>query len=401
MTQIMKGVRVVELASWTFVPAAGAVLADWGADVIKIEHPSRPDPQRALVRAGVDREGPNALMEQANRGKRSMALDLTSERGLELLYELVGTADVFLTNWLPSARRKRGVDVPEIRAHNERIIYARGSGQGARGPDADNPGFDGTSYIARGGFAEALTPPGSEWPISGSPAVGDLPGAMTIAGGICGALFHRERTGDAPVVDISLLGLAMWTVAPDIVTSGIQGSTPPRVDREDNPNPISIQYRTSDARFVKLSMFESDRYFEDLCEHLGAGHLAVDPRFVDSTARSQNSRECVEALDAVFAGFTLDEVRTRFSTLKGAWGVVQRPSDLHEDPQALANGYLGLIRQPSGKDVAVVSPPVQYDENPNTELKPSPEHGQHTEEVLLELGYDWDAIGALHAENAL
>jgi crotonobetainyl-CoA:carnitine CoA-transferase CaiB-like acyl-CoA transferase len=399
MTRIMEGIRVVELASWTFVPAAGAILADWGADVIKIEHPSRPDPQRGLRRAGIDA---NVIVEQANRGKRSVAVDISTPSGLELLYELVATADVFLTNWLPSARAKRGVDVEDVRARNPRIVYARGHGQGSRGPDADRPGFDGTAYLARGGFSLALTPPESEWPISGSAAVGDLPGAVTIAGGICGALFHRERTGVAPVVDISLLGLAMWTVAPDILTTGPGGATEVvKVDRTDNPNPLSIQYRTADGRFVKLSMFESDRFFADLCDHLDVPHLAFDARFADASARTVNRRACVAALDEAVGTFTLADLQARFATLKGAWAVVQGAADLHTDLQVLANGYLAHVQSGTERDVAVVAPPVQYDEQAITDLGPSPEHGQHTEEVLLELGHDWDEICRLQRDGVV
>lgn len=393
MTHIMQGVRVIELASWTFVPAAGAVLADWGADVIKVEHPHRPDPQRALRRTGVDSNGPNALMEQSNRGKRSLKLDIAKPEGREVLEKLVISADVFLTNWLPSARRKLRIDVDDIRAMNPNIVYARGHGQGTRGPDADKPGFDGTSYVARGGFAKALTPAGSAWPISGSAAVGDLPGAMTIAGGVCGALFHRERTGVAPIVDVSLLGMAMWTVAPDIVTTGILGiDEVMKPSREENTNPLSIQYRTKNGGFVKLSMFESDRFFGDLCERLSCPSIAQDPRFVDSVTRTEHSAACVGALDEVIGALTLDEVKDRFKTLKGAWGVVQRPVDLHTDPQTQANGYLGHVRRDGAKDVDVVAPPVQYDETSAGDLRPCPEHGQHTEEVLLELGYEWDDI---------
>lgn len=397
----MAGLRVVELASWTLVPAAGAILADWGADVIKVEHPRRPDPQRALVRGGLAADGPNALLEQANRGKRSLAIDIAHEDGLKVLYELVSSADVFLTNWLPAARRKRRVDVSDIKAINPNIIYARGHGVGPNGPEADLPGFDSTAYIARGGFARVVTPAGAEWPIVGASAIGDLPGAMSLAGGISAALLHRLRTGESPVVDVSLLGQAMWTVAADLVAAGIRGEDPPSLTREQNPNPISLQYRTKDDRYVRLAMFESDRYFAPLCLALGHPELGRDPRFVDAAAREAERGQCVAALDEVFAGLTLAELRDRLEGFPGAWGVVQRPLELLSDPQAVANGYLRQVGDVGAQSIDIVRPPVVFDESEPVSGPAAPEHGQHTEEILLELGRDWDDIGRLHQANIL
>jgi crotonobetainyl-CoA:carnitine CoA-transferase CaiB-like acyl-CoA transferase len=394
MTKLMSGVRVIEVASWTFVPAAGAVLADWGADVLKIEHPESPDPQRHLVSTGFGGTGSSKsfIMEQSNRGKRSVAVNLATPGGLELLYRLVETADVFLTNFLPKARQKLRIDVEHIRARNPRIVYTRGHGQGVHGPDADKPGYDGTAYLARGTFAHALRPAGTEWPVAGTAAVGDLPGAMTIAGGIAAGLYHRERTGEAPVVDVSLLATAMWTMSPGIVATGMYGlEDMPREPRERNANPITIYYRTKDRRFVKLSMFESDRFFADLCEHLDAGHLVADPRFADSASRSQNREACVAALDEAFEQFTLAELQSRFQTLKGAWGVVQTPRDIYDDPQVLANGYLATV-DVDGDAFQLVPAPVQFDEEQILELRPCPGHGEHTDEVLLELGLSMDEV---------
>lgn len=389
----MSGVRVLELASWMFVPAAGAVLADWGADVIKVEHPKRPDPQRALVHSTLSSRSRGFLVEQGNRGKRSITLDIKADDGLELLYRLAESSDVFLTNWLPDARRKAHVDVEDIRTRNPGIVYVRGSGQGVRGPEKDKAGYDGTSFVARGAFAHGLTPEGSEWPVRGTAAVGDLPGAMTIAGGVAAGLFHRERTGVAPVVDVSLLGVAMWTMSPDIVATGMHRLDEiPRPRREHSSNPIAIYYRSKDGRVVKLSMFESDRYFADLCDHLSCPELATDPRFVDSAARAENNTACIAALDEVFARYTMAELSERLDKAKGAWGIVQRASELHHDRQAVANGYLVPVNPPNEEIYSLVAAPVQFDEQPPTEVRAAPEHGQDTENVLLELGLGWDEI---------
>ena len=215
MTDVMRGIRVLEVAEHTFVPAASAILADWGADVIKIEHVERGDAMRGLARTGVmplGDGGVHALLEHSNRGKRSLGLDLSSTEGVEVLHRLAATADVFLTNKLPSIRRRLGLDVDDIRAHNPRVIYVSGTGYGPTGPDADKGGYDILGYWCRSGLAIGATPTDLEDRLISqpAPAYGDSIGAMTIAGGIAAALLHRERTGESPTVDVSLLGTGMW-----------------------------------------------------------------------------------------------------------------------------------------------------------------------------------------------
>src|SRR5262252_6472848 len=281
MEQVLAGVRVIEVAQWWFVPSSGAVLADWGADVIKIEHPVTGDPQRGLVTAGFfpPTGGVNFMMEQSNRGKRSIGIDLANPQGRDVLYRLCRDADVFLTNFLPAARRKLAIDVDDIRRVNPRIIYARGHGHGVRGPDVEKGGYDAASFWSRGGIAHALTPAGATAPIMQRAAFGDSTGAMTIAGGIAAALFRRERTGLASVVDISLLGTAMWILAPDIVATKLIGGEFPSFDRTSAPNPIVNSYRTKDGRWLLLNMLQPDRYWADLCRHLQRPDLIDDARY--------------------------------------------------------------------------------------------------------------------------
>jgi crotonobetainyl-CoA:carnitine CoA-transferase CaiB-like acyl-CoA transferase len=236
MTRVLSGVRVVELASWTYVPSAGAALADWGADVIKVEDVKGGDPGRALVIGGFTRQNARAdvdfILEIGNRGKRSIAIDIKSETGHEYLGRLLATADVFLTNWLPGALERARLTVADVRAFNPNIIVARGTGTGVRGPDANKGGFDAATYLSRGGVAYTLTPFGTETPAVQGPGFGDLQGGITLAGGVCAALFHRERTGEPSVVDSSLLAQAMWSIAPSISVAdlfdldGIPGAPP-------------------------------------------------------------------------------------------------------------------------------------------------------------------------------
>jgi len=393
MTGVMDGIRVLEVAQWWFVPAAGAVLADWGADVIKVEHPVSGDPQRGLMTSGLvpNTGGVNFMVEQSNRGKRSVGLDLATDAGREILYQLAATADVFLTNFLPDARERLRIDLDDIRAVNPRIVYVRGHGQGARGPDARKGGFDAASFWCRGGLSHALTPPGAPAPVMQRAAYGDSVGAMTIAGGISAALFGRERGLEPPVVDVSLLGTAMWMTAPDVIASTLMTGDMPKFSRASPPNPVVNSYRTEDGRWLQLNMLQSDRYWDDLCRHLDRPDLAADPRFADAAARFEHRRECVEELDATIGSRTLAEWRERFATLEGVWAPMQSARELHDDPQAIANGYLPEVEGTDGVRFTLVANPVQFD-GASPHLRPAPGHGEQTDEVLLELGLSYDEI---------
>ncbi len=388
----MEGVRVVEVAAWTFVPAAGAVLADWGADVIKIEHPVGGDPQRNLAAGGVIPDSTvNFIIEVPNRGKRSMGLDLGSEAGRELLYELVADADVFLTSFLPSTRQRLCIDVDDIRAVNPKIVYARGSGYGPKGADAGEGGYDATAYWARSGVAATMTG-ADDWPRSQPMAFGDVAGAQTIAGGIAAALFARERTGVGSTVDVSLLGYGLWNIAPTITACELLGEPRlPSRPRNELPNPIVGSYATADGRHVQLVMLQSDRYWGRLCEVLGRPDLEADPRFVDAAARTANSAACIAELDAELGKRSLDEVVKLLGSQEGPWAVHRNPLEVFDDPQVAANGYLRPVEAGDGSTFHLVANPVQFDEVPPS-ITRAPEHGEHTESVLLEAGHTWDDL---------
>jgi crotonobetainyl-CoA:carnitine CoA-transferase CaiB-like acyl-CoA transferase len=388
----MEGLRVIEVAAWTFVPAAGAVLADWGADVIKIEHPVGGDPQRNLAAGGlIPNSNVNFIIEVPNRGKRSVGIDLGTDEGRDLLYKLVADADVFLTNFLPETRRRLRIDVDDIRSVNPKIIYARGSGHGPKGPDAGDGGYDATSYWARTGVS-AIISQGDEVPRPQPMAFGDVAGAQTIAGGIAAALFARERTGEGSVVDVSLLAYGLWNVGPSLVACELLGisNLPVRL-RSESPNPIVGTYRTSDDRYIQLVMLQSDRYWRHFCEVMGRQDLVDDPRFTDAGARAKHAAACVAELDAEFAKRTLEEAVAMLDSQQGPWAVHQLPLEVFDDVQIAANGYIQPVEAGDGSTFHLVANPVQFDEVP-AHLTRAPEHGEHTEEVLLEAGYTWEDL---------
>jgi len=405
MTDVMKGIRVLEVAEHTFVPAASAVLADWGADVIKIEPALRGDAMRSLGRTGVMdlSKGVHVLHEHSNRGKRSLGLDLGNSEGLAVLYALAQRSDVFLTNKLPGTLARLKIDVADIRAQNPKIIYVRGTSFGIRGPDKDCGGYDMTSFWCRAGSAASVSP--AELPgvlPQPGPAWGDSMGGMTIAGGIAAALFKRERTGEPSVVDVSLLSAGAWAMSAGIALS-LQRKRPwgtPMPGGTRSLHPLVGIYATSDSRYLCLVMLQTEKYWADFCAHIDRPELAADPRFDSAAKLAANANQAVAILREVFAKRTLAQWSARFQTLRGQWAPVQNTLEVAEDPQVRANGYMVQASTKEGVLFELVATPVQFDEAPALTRR-APEFNEHREEILAELGIDMERIGQLKASGAV
>ncbi len=403
MTSVMSGVRVVEVAAWTFVPSAGAILTEWGADVLKIEHPETGDPQRGLVTSGlIPAGGVNHMFELPNRGKRSVGLDLKSEQGRELLMKLVASADVFLTNLRPDARRRLRIDVEDVRTHNDKIIYVRGSAAGQRGPEADRGGYDQTHFWGRSGAADNASPTELGYTVSmPGPGFGDVIGGLALAGAVSSALFHRERTGEALTVDVSLLALGAWAMGPTIAGAHAhQIQEYPKHTASNAPNPLVNSYRTADGRSISLVMLESDRFWPELVTAIGRPELVDDPRFASHADRIENNVACCAELAAAFAARSLEEWKQALKDLSGTWTPVRRPIEVLDDPQVMANGYVADLEDAGGNPFKLVSAPVQFGERQG-EVRRAPLHGEHTDEVLQEIGLSMDEIIELKVSGAV
>jgi crotonobetainyl-CoA:carnitine CoA-transferase CaiB-like acyl-CoA transferase len=400
MGKPLDGITVVEAAMWAFVPLAGAILADMGARVIKIEPPSG-DPIRGLITGAARSEHFDYAWESYNRGKESLTLDLKLATGRAVLDKLLARADVFLTNILPPARAKLRIDEATIRRAFPNLIYATGSPAGQNGPEVDQGGYDAITFWARSGLASSMTEDGAAQPLGPpGPAFGDSLSGSMLAGAVAAAVAKRALGGGASSVDVSLLSAAMWA-GQRYVAHGTSENVLrfPRPSGAKPNNVLVANYRTSDDRFVALCMLQADKYWSKVCELGGRPDLAADPRFVDARARSENLDTCHAEVQAMFAAKSLAEWRKILPRTGGQWDVVQHVGELQSDPQVVANDYIQYL-EVDGRRLALASTPMQFDGAALSSSR-APALGADNDAVLAELGLDEAAIIDLKVQGAV
>jgi crotonobetainyl-CoA:carnitine CoA-transferase CaiB-like acyl-CoA transferase len=394
MSGPLTGIRVVELGLWVAGPSAGAVLADWGAEVVKIEPPEG-DPFRGLYLTVAGTELPaNPPFELDNRGKRSVALNLATAEGRRIAHDLIEGADVFITNMRLPALARLGLDWRTLAARNPRLVYGLVTGYGERGPDAERPSYDIGAFWARAGIAAALTPPGGEPPFQRG-AMGDHTAGMTLAGGVSAALLARERTGRGQLVSTSLLRVGLYVLGWDTNAALRLGIEAAPMTRASTPNPVISAYRAGDGRWFWLLGLQGQRHWPDLVRAIERPEWLEDPRFATMKARREHVTELVALLDELFATRTLAEWGEAFDRAGMWWAPVQSTMEVIADPQAEAAGAWVDVPVAEGGTARMVATPVDFSDTCWAPAGASPECGQHTEEVLLELGYDWERIGTL------
>lgn len=393
MSGPLAGVKVVELGLWIAGPAASGVLGDWGADVVKIE-PLRGDPSRLFQRMLSRTKSDNPIFELDNRNKRGVAVDIGTDEGRAIALDLIGRADVFVTNARLAAVERAGLGYAAVSAINPRLVYAHVTGYGFDGPDVDRPGFDIAAYWARSGMAHLHTTETGTPPIVRG-GMGDHPTGLALAGGIAAALFRRERTGEGQMVSTSLYRNGVYTIGYDLSQVLSWGRCPPVTDHATAPSPTANSYRTKDGRRFWAVGVEADRHWPPLARVAGHPEWIDDPRFATSADRAVNARELVALLDAAFAERTLAEWIDVFGTEPDMfWAPQSTPDEVVVDPQLRAAG--GLVEVPrEGGTTTMIASPIDFHGTPGEQRSLAPRLGQHTREVLAELGHDADRIDDL------
>ncbi|BBY79144.1 CoA transferase [Mycolicibacterium pulveris] len=380
----LQGIRVVELGVWVAGPAAGGILADWGADVVKIEPPTG-DPARAFGRMlGIDDDAANPPFEMDNRGKRSVVLDVTTEQGRTTALELLCDADVFITNVRPGALRRMGLDFAAVATSNRRLVYGLITGYGETGPDADRAAYDVAAFWARAGLAHLLTRPGQTPPFQRG-GMGDHSAGMTLAAAVCAALVARARTGEGQLVSTSLYRQGAYTVSFDLNTFLLSGHAIAIGQRETMGNPCMNNYAAGDGRRFWIVGLEANRHWPPLCRAVGRPEWLTDPRFATAWSRASHSAELIAELDEIFATRTLDEWADVFAAEPELfWAPINSVEDVVADDQFHAAG--GIVYVPEGDStVPMVASPADFSGTPWAPRSVAPRLGEHTADVLAEL----------------
>jgi crotonobetainyl-CoA:carnitine CoA-transferase CaiB-like acyl-CoA transferase len=403
MKMALEGIRVLDVSEAGLAPVCCRVLADMGAEVIKVERTEGGDQTRGIIKisGNVPVYDINYVFEFYNFNKKGIALDLKKKEGREVLHKLVGKSDVFVCNFRPHALKSLGLEYRTLAKINPRLIYAHLSGYGLHGPEKDTGAYDFVGYWARSGVMASLGEPGTPLPFQ-LPGFGDNTTGMYSACAILMALFHRERTGEGQEVCTSLIGGGIWSMG--IVLSSVlaTGLDYPRVSRTCQSNPIFNSYECADGRWLQLACIQGDRYWAGVCQALGLGELEHDSRFDTHEKRMQNNLVLIPILEKVFKSKPREEWAKRLGEQDVIWTIVKTPAEVAADPTPWANGYFQEIDHPSGKKLRVINLPWQFSKTQPSIRRTAPELGQDTEEVLTGiLGYSWDEVSALKNKKVI
>lgn len=390
---VLTGVRVVELGMWLAGPAATGVLADWGAEVIKVE-PLGGDPMRELYGrlSGSKVEGCPPF-DMFNRGKRSLAIDINTDAGRAALEAVLAGADVFVTNVRASYLSRVGLDPERVTGTHQHLVYASLSGYGTEGPDKDAPGFDVAAFTARSGIAERLQPAGSP-PMSLPGGMGDIVSAMSLVAGIVGALYQRVHTGRGQVVTTSLLRCGIYSIGMDVSARVRLGRVAPVKTRTEVPNPLMNCYQAGDGTWFWLMGAESERHWPRLLACIPHQELALDERFASARDRRRNGPALIAILDRIFCERRRAEWAELFAAHDVWWAPLNAVDDLVSDPQVIASGAFGEV-DAATNDVQVVATPVDFSATPLRLSPQGPPVGSDTIQVLSEAGLDYARIAEL------
>jgi crotonobetainyl-CoA:carnitine CoA-transferase CaiB-like acyl-CoA transferase len=397
MSLPLAGIRVVEVAHYVAVPAAGALLADLGAEVIKVELPPKGEIYRRsrLKYAGYDTEFPEfPPFQMDNRGKRSILLDLVRPEARDALVRMLARADVFITNLLPARRQKYGLDHESLLARYPRLVMGAISGYGFGGDEADRPAFDYAAYWARTGMMDLMRDEGVP-PSLQRPGVGDHAAASNLVCGILAALRLVEATGEGRYVDVSLLQTGFHVLGNDLSTALVTRQMPKRHDRRNTPNPLWNSYEVAGGRWVLFVMIDANRYWAPFCAAIERPDLRDDVRFADPFERSRNAPALIAELEKVLATRSLDAWRTRFDAAGLIWSPVNRIDEAIDDPQARALGYIQEIEHASAGTFETVGPPFRIEGMRLGAPKPISDLHADAEEILREAGLDETEIRRL------
>ncbi len=395
---LLKGLKVVEFASYIAAPGAAAILSDWGAEVIKVERPEG-DPMRNVFGDAKTALSGNPTFALDNRGKRAIVLDTGKPEGRDALARLAAEADVFITNVRPASLKRAKLDDETLRAANPRLIYAVVTGYGLEGPDAHLPGFDVTAFWSRSGVARMHAPKGSD-PFILRTGVGDHTTSLATVSAILAALYDRERTGQGRLVQTSLLATGTYVVGSDLAVQLSFGRLASNRPRSDPFDPLANFYKSQDERWFVLNPRGGSKDWPVLAKACGRPELVDDPRFGSGRLRKDNNKALVAEFDAAFGALDFEEIARRLDEVDLVWAPVQTPAEVAADPQVAAAGAFVDVEDGEGGVYRSLAAPARFPGADATQLGPYPSLGQHTAEVLREIGYSETEVEAMRASGA-